>query len=281
MVQRYLEGDDLLIACRAGQGAIVLVEGERDDEDAFYYNQWFGTLGREISFFPQNGWQRVIAGVEHLRRELPPRHRVFGIIDRDFAPDALLASQQAALPADGILRTRAYTLENYLLNPAGWLAVLRSLLRTGLPSGWTDEAGVAGHILMAYRACLDIAAWNRTVHSENARQAGGPSLDFKEHPDALLRAKVPPDEQLRTWGQPRGAPQPLDAVYRQHQAALQALPDADLPQWITGKAVLKVFLQALPVDKIADRHLLSIYIDKQPDPPADVAALIEQILRSR
>ena len=281
MAQRYLEGDELLTACRAGRGAIVLVEGERYDEDAFYYGQWFGALGREISFFPQNGWQRVIAGVEHLRRELPPRHRVFGIIDRDFAPDALLAAQQAALPADGILRTRAYTLENYLLHPAGWLAVLRMLLRSGLPSGWDTEAGVGAQITAAYRNCVDLAAWNWTLNDENIRQPSGARLDFKEHPDALRRASVPPDEQLRTWGQQRGAPQPLDAIYRQHQATLQALADADLPQWITGKAVLKVFLQVLPVAQIDHRYLLSIYIDKQPDPPADLAALVDQILAAR
>jgi len=280
MAQRYLEGDDLLIACRAGRGAIVLVEGERDDEDAFYYGQWFGMLGREISFFPQNGWQRVIAGVEHLRRALPPRHRIFGIIDRDFAPDAHLAAQHAALPADGILRTRAYTLENYLLNPSGWLAVLRLLQRTDLPPGWENEAAIAAQITAAYRTCLDIAAWNYTVHSEQARQPGGPNLEYKEHPDALLRPKIPVDEQLGAWGQQRGAPQSLDGVYRQHQTMLQALPDAELPRWVTGKAVLKVFLQALPVHKIADRHLLSFYIHQQPDPPSDLVDLVDLILRT-
>lgn len=277
MGESYPQGEALLAACRSGRGVIVIVEGERYDEDAWFYDRWFATRGREITFVPQNGWESVVAAVARLRAELPHR-RIYGLIDRDFAPASLLAGPSAALPEDGILRPERYTLENYLLDPAGWLATLRSATRGALPAGWQDEAELTAQITAAYRDCIAVAAWNLTIRREYDRHPTGAAPEYKEHPDALTKAKEPPAQTLRTWGEGRAAPQSLDQAYEDHQAMLHGLPVSDWPQWITGKAVLKVFLQRLPGKKLPQELLLSWYLDKHPDPPADLLTLIQRIL---
>jgi hypothetical protein len=41
MGESYPQGEALLAACRSGRGVIVIVEGERYDEDAWFYDRWF------------------------------------------------------------------------------------------------------------------------------------------------------------------------------------------------------------------------------------------------
>ena len=73
MSPAYVQGPALLTACSAGQGAIVIVEGESSQEDAYFYGRWFGARAREVSFFPQNGWQKVRAAVSAGARGVAER----------------------------------------------------------------------------------------------------------------------------------------------------------------------------------------------------------------
>jgi hypothetical protein len=269
----YLQGQALLTACAAGTGVIVIVEGETYRDDVYFFSRWFGDRAREVSFFPQNGWARVVAAVTELRAALPGR-RVFGIVDRDFAAADVLAAQAAARPADGVFRLSLYTLENYLLDPAGWLLVARGLHRDVPPAGWTTVAEVGGQIERAYRACQRVGAFNRTVHDEAARTDG---LRYREFPAAVENAEM----DLVAWGAKRGSARPLDEVFRRHLESLASLDVADLARSITGKAVVKVLSQTLLTWKrkgLPAEHLLDLYLDKLPTPPAEIASLVTRIV---
>lgn len=274
MIAPYVHGPALLIECSAGQGAIVLVEGETFQEDSWFYGQWFGDRAREVSFFPQNGWGKVVAAVADLRSQLPNRD-VFGIIDRDFADDTSLAQQSASAPIDGAFRTAYFTVENYLLDPAGWLRVLRTLSRGALPVGWQTESDVSARIGAAYRRCMDLAAFNYTVHREHARVSQG-AIPYKKHPNAMTSAVA----DLLAWGATRAPapPTPLDQAYQAHQAMIQGLAPAEWPKWITGKAVLKVFLEDFAIRSIPHEILKSLYINAHAQVPPDLDALVTRIV---
>lgn len=47
----------------SGSGVCVIVEGQTEQDDAWFYNRWFGNQAREITFFPQDGWTRVVDAV--------------------------------------------------------------------------------------------------------------------------------------------------------------------------------------------------------------------------
>ena len=127
-MSRYPEGDALLAVCRAGLGKLVIVEGETDYDDPYFYGRWFGDLARELTFIPQNGHEKVLKAVQDLRTRLSPAREVYGIRDRDFSDDSAWQAQANAIPTDGVLFTRWYTLENYLLVPDGWFkAVARTV----------------------------------------------------------------------------------------------------------------------------------------------------------
>jgi hypothetical protein len=276
MAQRYVEGQALLHACSSGRGIIVMVEGETDEHDAYFYTQWFGTMALEVSFYPQNGWKKVVDAVHYLRNALPPYRDVFGILDRDFVSSAVLAQQDATLPVDFIFRTQLYTVENYLLIAEGWFKVLRLLERGSLPPGWQTVAEVQAHIDDAYRKCMNVAAFNYTVRQEGDRLHGD-CIEYKRHPQNLLS----PESELLAWGQMRSAPQALNQVYQSHCEMIQGLAPNDWPIWISGKLVLKVFLESFP-KKLQHRLLENLYINSAwPQPPTDLDALIRRLIDRR
>ena len=90
----------------AGSGVCVIVEGETEQDDPWYYNKWFSDLAREVTFFHQDGWLQVVTAVAQLRQLLGEK-KVYGIIDRDFETPVY-----APFPPDGLVRTQKYTLEN-------------------------------------------------------------------------------------------------------------------------------------------------------------------------
>jgi hypothetical protein len=204
-VSRYPEGDALLAVCRAGLGKLVIVEGETEEDDPYFYGRWFGDLARELTFIPQNGHEKVLKAVQDLRARLSPAREVYGIRDRDFSDDSAWQAQANSIPADGVLFTRWYTLENYLLEPEGWFRVVSAMHRRP-PGPWDTEAAVAAQIADAYRECLPLAAWNFVVRSECQRlpKAG---LRHVEHPKAL---PPQPHQALAEWGRARDAPRSLD-----------------------------------------------------------------------
>jgi hypothetical protein len=275
----HLDPVALLAAARAGQGTIVVVEGEHSNEDQYYYTRWFGNIATQVSFFAQNGWVKVTSAVADLRMQLQNR-KIFGIIDRDFAPLALLASQSTSLPADGILRTQKYTVENYLLEAVGWLSVVRTLMRGAPPPPYASVSEIETRIQEAYVACLELAARNRVIHDEHLRVPTG-GIPYREHPDALRGN--PPERELLTWEGQRPTPPPksLVAAYLEHLADLRAASLAVLEETVTAKAALKVFLQRLKQTvamSVADDILISMYIDAHTTPPSDLQILINRLL---
>lgn len=144
-MSRYPQGEALLAACRAGLGKLVIVEGESEDDDPYYFGRWFGDLARELTFIPQNGHEQVTKAVEDLRTQLGPAREVYGIRDRDFSDDAAWLAQQGEVPESGVFFTSFYTLENYLLTAEGWFKVVRATHRR-LPAAWESLEAVAAQI---------------------------------------------------------------------------------------------------------------------------------------
>lgn len=269
----YPKDEILLATCRAGLGKIVIVEGESIDQDPYYYGRWFGDLARELTFLPQNGCDQVVKAVAYLREHLPHARTVYGIRDRDFQTHT---DPGDSMPADGVLWPARFTMENYLLEPEGWFEVIKLVHRSARPPGWDSVDDLRERILDAYRKCLTVSAFNLTVKQEYARLPGDPTgaaLGYKHHPSSVNDATL---AQLDAWGTTRGAP-PLREHY---DAELRRLSSAPLSEWqhrVTGKAVLKVFHNSFP--DVNARHLLdNLYLDKYPNPPDDLARLVQRIL---
>jgi len=253
----------------------VIVEGESQEEDPYFYGRWFGELAREVSFYPQNGWSKVVQAVADLREQLQGRE-VYGIRDRDFFDEAGLQAQVDRFPMDGVLRTRFFTLENYLLRPEGWYPVVRALHRATLPQGWSSIDEVQAQIDAAYRQCLPVAAHNWTVHDENVRLPQG-GLTYVEAPVDAQDLR----DRLTRWEAGRGVPRPLASCFDDHLSDLQGLTGAEWPHWVTGKAVLKALLKVLPLPrnkKLDEALMVNLYMDKHPDPPPELEQLVRQIV---
>lgn len=269
----YPKDDILLATCRAGLGKIVIVEGESIDQDPYYYGRWFGDLARELTFIPQNGCELVVRAVAYLREHLAPAREVYGIRDRDFHDEP---TQGDSIPADGVLCPTRYTMENYLLEPEGWFEVVKLVHRSTRPAGWDSVAAVHEQILAAYRKCLPLAAFNFTVKQDYARLPADPSgtrFGYRHHPDSVNPSTL---GQLDAWGAERGLP----GLREQYDVELARLTAASFTEWqqrVTGKAVIKVFHGAFP--GVNARHLLdNLYLDKYPQPPADLDRLVRRML---
>lgn len=266
----------------SGSGVCVLVEGETELEDAWFYNAWFGDRAREVTFFPQDGWEQVVAAVTSLRNSLGAR-KVYGIVDRDFEEQVT----HDPFPTDGILRTRKYTLENYLLDPQCWFeCTYPYTLRESKP-GWSTEAEVQATIESLYRECIPISAYNWTLRQarslDYAAFTGLPDREkeYARHPKALENwGDVP--VRLRDIQARMGLPNDLGDLYTDRLTDLQALSLTDLEQVVTGKAVLTLLRERflLHLDKQGWDDTLGAYVHTCPDPPADLKALVDLILEN-
>jgi hypothetical protein len=275
--------DELEVMVRAGRGAAIIVEGESAEKDPWFYGQWFGDLAREVTFFPQDGWTRVVEAVAELRRRCPDVP-VYGIIDRDFADDAALDLDFAS----GILRTPSYTLENYLLDPACWAEVFRFIFRRQMetPAGWDQAALVHGYIEAAYRSCLDLAAHNWVIkygwdhYPAQATASSEHQRTYREHSDALAGIEVA--DKLRTWGLQMGCAEDFGALFEDKRLSLLAGGPDSWAKHISGKYVLRVFHRAFPRRPGAGQfdlgHYLNEYLRACPNPPDDLSRLLERIL---
>jgi hypothetical protein len=271
--------DALLESVRAGTAAWVVVEGATRNDDPKVYGRWFGHLARELSFVHQDGHSQVKKAVAYLREHAPGRP-VFGLIDRDFTSRDETDVDEAL--ERGLFRTGWYTLENYLFaDPAAWVQVVE-VLNDEAPEGWRTITEIETHVTAAYRRALPIAAWNRVVCDECRRAPGpGKSPGYREHPDAISEEAL---ARLTQWGQDRGAPRPLRDRFTAGLAALEAMPAAQWPEHVTGKAVLGIFAQALPAPTLQGAKnkaltLRRLYMDKQLAPPPDLAAIVDTMLR--
>ncbi len=264
----------------SGSGVCILVEGETELEDAWFYNTWFGDRAQEVTFFPQDGWNRVVSAVRSLRTSLGDK-RVYGIIDRDFEqPD------YDSLPDDGILRTRKYTLENYLLSPRCWFEFVRPFLQRRPEPIWETVDDVQVTIEELYRECIPLSAYNWTLHRAQALDAATfRVLDDKDktyarHPQALNGwGDVP--ARLGEIQNRMGLSDDLTRLYNDRLAELQDFSLAELEEVVTGKAVLTLLKESFPLglsSKQAWDDMLGAYVDKCPDPPDDVRTLVDLIV---
>jgi len=279
----YPRLSDIEVKWRAsGSGVRVIVEGETELEDPWFYNTWFGSHAREVSFFPQDGWERVVAAVQTLRLSLGVR-RVYGIVDRDFEE----AVTYDPFPGDGILRTSNYTLENYLLDVECWLEYVEPhTLRVPKP-GWNtlDEARTT--IEGLYAECLPLSVYNWTLRRARRRHYTAfealpdTAKEYKEHPRALQSLGDAPAALCTAQAQ-MGISDNLVQMYTERLAALEGMPVVELEQVVSGKYVLNLLREQFPLGlsgKQAWNDVLGAYISICPDPPADLAALVDLILR--
>jgi hypothetical protein len=266
----------------SGSGVCVIVEGETELEDAWFYNHWFGSLAREVTFFPQDGWERVVDAVTTLRPRLGAR-RVYGIVDRDFENVVY-----DPFPGDGILRTVKYTLENYLLDAGCWFQYVQPhTLRVPKP-GWNSLDEARTTIEGLYEECLPLSAYNWVLRQAcKLDNAAFKSLDdadrtYKEHPRAIT-AIGDVLAHLRDLQAQMNIPDDLGHQYTMRLADLEHMPLADLEQVVSGKYVMKLLRERFPL-RIFGRQawddVLGAYISICPDPPADLATLIELILEN-
>lgn len=266
----------------SGSGVCILVEGETELEDAWFYNTWFGDRAREITFFPQDGRGKVVQAVAELRPRLGAR-RVYGIVDRDFEEQ----SDYPPVPDNGVLCTPRYTLENYLLDAGCWFKYIEPhTLRMPKP-GWNSPEQAQATIEGLYRECLPLSAFNWTLRQARGRSYAAfqglreADREYKEHPRALENLGDV-TAHLRSIRAQMGLPDDLGLMYAGRMAALEGMPLASLEQVVSGKYVLSLLRERFPLrlsGKEAWDDVLSAYIHGCPAPPADLVNLVDLILQ--
>lgn len=280
-MSRYPSLTDIEIRWRSAGGVCVIVEGETDQDDVWFFNRWFGHLARQVTFFAQNGWGEVVTAVAELRR-LHGDDRVFGIIDRDFEPIVIADP----IPANGILRTSRYTIENYLLDADCWAKVVLPKLQRNPVDGWNSSAEIEATLQSFYRECLPLSAFNwmlRTIRAQTPdlfARIPPTNQRYRERPDALPEF----DAVLDYWHRIQltiGAQDDLPALYRQRLEQLQQMTPDQFAQVVSGKYIFALIRQRFPVryhGRESWDSLLSEYLYHCPDAPHELAALVNAIL---
>lgn len=268
---------------KSGRGICIIVEGETEMDDPWFYQQWFGGLSKQITFFPQNGWERVVDAVSTLRPKLGVK-RVYGIIDRDFAPTVTYDP----FPTDGLLRTAKYTLENYLLDPQYWFAALRPLMLRSPKPGWNSAAEIQRTIETLYEECIPLSAYNWTLQQARAQDSVAFSAlpenerRFFHHPMAIRNLGDVP-AHLQKLQAHIGITADVGQLYLDRLADWQAMSLPQQEEVISGKYVFKRFQEILPI-KIAGRQakkdaMLSAYMYQCAKPPKNLEEIINLILK--
>lgn len=265
---------------KSGAGICVLVEGETERDDAWYYSFWFGNRVREVTFFPQDGWEQVAVGVQTLRRSLGEK-RVYGIIDRDFESPPTYPP----VPANGILRTRKFATENYLLSPDCWFQCIEPYLLRSTRPEWASRDQVSAKIDALYHECLPITGYNWTLREArridfNAfRRLAESDRKDRVHPDQLLSRN--PAADLNGIAATMAIVDDLGAIYQERLAYLQTCDPATLEELVNGKFVMKRLRQSFPLQPLQAKtwdDMLSSYVFRCPHPPSDLAALVDAIV---
>ncbi len=262
----------------SGSGVCLIVEGETDLDDPWFYQQWFGSEARRFTFFAQDGWEKVQEAVAALRITLGPK-KVYGIIDRDFE----LTVTYPPVPADGIVRTKRYTLENYLLDEECWFNYVQPHTRRTPKPGWNtlEEARIT--LFELHRRCLPLSAYNWTLHqARHSNEAAFKSLPAKdqvylEHPRALENDV---SERLARLQENMGLTENLPQLYQTRLLQLQAMIPDEWAEFVSGKYVLKVLKETFPLRLGSDKawdDVLSAYMYNCNVPPSDLANLLEII----
>lgn len=128
-----------------------------------------------------------------------------------------------------------------------------------------------------------MTAFNRAVGLTKAANPAYPSTpSYVRHPDHWRRVEPQRERVLREWAEKCGHdPATLERLFGSEKDRLEAAPPEDLVASIDGKLLLNAFLArvATAVGRQVDRGLwLSIYLDKCPDPPAEITGLVAALL---
>jgi hypothetical protein len=111
----------------------IFVEG---DSDRNILARWF----THLQFVAVNGKNNIHKRVEQTSRS-------WGLLDRDFADEAIVTTSR--LPESRVIVLRRYCIENYLLEPA-MITVVAGLLVNRFPTvrPWTDQKYVTQQLLL-------------------------------------------------------------------------------------------------------------------------------------
>ena len=261
----------------SGSGVCVIVEGETEQDDPWYYNKWFSHLAREVTFFHQDGWAQVVNAVMQLRQLLGEK-KVYGILDRDVETPVY-----TPFTSKGLVRTHKYTLENYLLDPDIWFEVIApTTLRSPKP-GWESRKAAHTTITSLYHSCIPIAAYNWTLHfARLANPAAYHALPdtlstWGRHPDNFTKWGAV-DTRLDDIQTYLGLMDNLHALFDERKAYLATLPLCELEQYVSGKPVLTLLQTSLQRSKAWWDDMLSDYMYHAATPPEDLLKLVKLIL---
>lgn len=272
----YPSIDQLVVSVQAGSGVAVIVEGESAREDAWFFKQWFGGLARQVTFFPQDGWQAVTRAVGELRRLLP-HMPIYGIMDRDFIDDdSVYVHGHTMMPADGLLRMPRRNLENYLFEPEGWVTTLRQVMRGEIIPGWSKHGELQAKFDELYERYLPVAAYNSVLaHLERNYGVG---LVHVGHPNAIHERDL--EAHFRELAHAHGLTDDLYGLFRGRLAAYEALPTSDRSMVVDGKHVLRDFKNSLPSPFRGwpEDSLISLYMSARPEAPVELDQLVRFVL---
>jgi hypothetical protein len=204
----------------------IFVEG---DSDRAILARWFPHL----QFVAVNGKNNIHKRIEQTSRS-------WGLLDRDFADETIVATSR--LPESRVIVLRRYCIENYLLEPA-MIAAVAGLLVNRFPTlqPWTDEAHIAeqlfrwGAELAIYAAANRLVAdWRAIIDDDFVRYFGPlPPLPKEQVLVELTKrlVKLPKATDLAAL---------VETNYAEILSDMSTIEGVH--RWINGKVLLEEFL---------------------------------------
>lgn len=204
----------------------IFVEG---DSDRDILARWFPHL--QIT---------AVNGKNNIHRRVEQVQQSWGLLDRDFADEAIVTASR--LPESRVVVLRRYCIENYLLEPAT-IAKVAGLLVRRYPAlqPWTDETHVADQLLrwgaeLAIYAAANrlVAEWRTIIDDDFVRYFGPlPPLPREQVLVELTKrlVKLPKAADLEAL---------LGANYAEILSDISGIEGVH--RWINGKVLLEEFL---------------------------------------
>lgn len=268
----YLSLDQLLLKIRSGRGLAIVIEGVIHGDDEWVYSQWFGDLAHLVTFYPQDGYSRVLDAVTELRKNRESRPLV-GIIDRDFATELELKAQFQEDYNTHVYRTQRYTLENYLLEPLGWYELAKLFWRNKLPKGYRSIDECSLTIENTFQSFLPAAAYNWLVWDLGKLYGPKFYLEFKDKPD------LDPEKlyyNLLIYCRNEGLPDPDE--YGLRLDLLKAKKEL-WHQKVSGKMIFNHLYENFPLPRTRpQRHLFVNYYVSKTAAPEELSRLVNFLI---
>lgn len=182
----------------------------------------------------------AVNGKNNIRKRVEQTSRSWGLLDRDFADEAIVTTSR--LPESRVIVLRRYCIENYLLEPA-MITAVAGLLVNRFPTvqPWTDQKYVTQQLLLwgaelAIYAAANrlIAEWRAIIVDDFVRYFGPlPPLPHAQVVTELSRrlARLPRVDELQKLLESNAIEVSSDV------ATLEGVH-----RWINGKVLLEEFL---------------------------------------